>query len=303
MNLSWYGLALCSAVFLGFYDLAKKAAVRNNAIPAVLFWSVVSGALPWLPFVLWSKLAPETLPLHALRVAPLSLPEHALLFLKSFIAGSSWAFAYAALKHLPLSVAAPIRATSPLWTILVATLCFGERPNPRQWLGIAVILGSFYAFTWVSQREGIDFRRNRHVGLMLVATLLASASALYDKYLLQRLRLDVATVQAWFSIYLVAVTLPWFLHWRTVPADRRSPFEWRRSIPAIGLLLLVTDFLYFSAVHRPDAMISLVSPLRRTSVLVSLIAGVHLFRERQLWSKILCVTGLLAGVFLLSRLN
>ena len=301
MNISWVGLALCSALFLGLYDLAKKAAIKNNAIPAVLFWSIVAGALPWIPWILWSYIDPDTVPWEILRVAVLSPREHGLLLTKAILVGGSWAFAYQALQNLPLSIASPIRATSPLWTILVATLLLGERPSLMQWLGVLVILASFYAFSFVGKWEGIDFRRDRHVGCMVIAAVLASASALYDKFLLQNAGLEPSTVQAWFSVDLILVTAPWFVAWWRQDPQRRAPFQWRASIPAIGLLLLVTDFLYFSAVHRPDALISLVSPLRSTSVLVSLVAGVHLYKEQNLRPKAICVLGLLGGVFLVSQ--
>ena len=53
--------------------------------------------------------------------------------------------------------------------------------------------------------------RNKWIGCMMVATLLGACSALYDKYLLQVIGLPVATVQAWFSLYLVVVLLPFYI--------------------------------------------------------------------------------------------
>ena len=295
----WFTLSLLSAGFLGFYEIAKKVSVRDNAVPPVLFFNVMTSALLWLPFVIWSKTAGDTLPFEMLRVASLTGTAHGQLFLKAIIAGSSWIFASFALKHLPMSIAAPIRASSPLWTILIATLFMQERPNPLQWVGVAIILLSFWAFSLVGRREGIHFHRDRWVGFMLLATLLGSFSALYDKYLLQNKSMTPSTVQAWFSIYLVVFMTPLMIHW-TMRRRRLERFQWRWAIPMIAVLLLVSDFLYFSAIADKQAMISLISPLRRTSVVIAFIAGILMYKEKNWRSKAVCIVTMLIGVYVLS---
>jgi drug/metabolite transporter (DMT)-like permease len=215
------------------------------------------------------------------------------------IAGSSWMFATFALKHLPMSIAAPIRASSPLLTILIAVAFMNERPSPKQWLGVTVIVASFYAFSLVGRKEGIHFHRNRWVGFMVLATLLGACSALYDKFLLNGMGLRSSTVQAWFSIYLVIVMTPLFVWWRV--RDRKTnPLQWRWSIPMIAVLLLISDFMYFTAIEQPDALISVISPLRRTSVIIAFVAGVRVYGEKNWRPKAVCIASLLAGVYVLS---
>lgn len=297
--MNWMIVSLCSAVFLGFYEIAKKAAVRDNAVPPVLFFNVLTSAFLWLPLLILSHVARDWVPFEWLVVDPVSWRDHGLLFAKSVIAGSSWILATFALKHLPMSIAAPIRASSPFWTILIAVAFMHERPNLSQWLGVTVILASFYAFSLVGRREGIHFHRDRWVGFMVVATLLGACSALYDKFLLQSLGLKSSTVQAWFSMYLVIVMIPLFVRWQLW--DRKtSPLQWRWSIPMIAVLLLISDFLYFSAIEQPGALISVISPLRRTSVIIAFIAGVHVYGEKNWRPKAVCIASLLVGVYVLS---
>ena len=105
-------------------------------------------------------------------------------------------------------------------------------------------------------------------------------------------------VQAWFSVYSAVIMIPVLLWWRT-RADRNR-FEWRWSIPLIGVTLLAADFLYFTAVAQPEALISLISPVRRTAVIVSFVLGIVLLKEKHVVAKGACVVGILAGVFLLA---
>ncbi|MFQ3224449.1 MAG: transporter family protein [Lentimonas sp.] len=296
--MSWIILSILSALFLGFYDLAKKHALRENAVFPVLFFGIVTSACIWLPFVIWSHLSPESYPAADFLITPIGLRAHGLLFLKSALVAGSWIFGYFALKHLPLSIAGPIRATSPLWTILLATCLMGESPNSWQWLGIAIVLASFYAFSFVGKKEGIHFHRDKWVGYIIVATLIGACSAIYDKYLLQTVGLRPADVQAWFSIYLVPAMAPFYLLWLK-GAWKRGTFHWRWTIPLIGCCLLIADFLYFTAITQDDALISVISPVRRTSVVITFLGGIYLYGEKNVRIKAICIGALLIGITLL----
>jgi drug/metabolite transporter (DMT)-like permease len=295
---SWLLLTLASAFLLGLYDYFKKVALRDNAVLPVLFGSVAAGAVVWLPFIGWSVLSPETLPAEALRVSGITPREHLLLLGKALLVGTSWLCGYFGIKSLPLSIATPIRATGPLWTISLAVLLFGETPTPKQWLGVAVILVSFFAFTFVGRREGIHFHRNKAVFFMIGATLLGALSSLYDKFLLQNASLTPCQVQAWFTVYTSVILLPPLWLWRR--QKNRHAFHWHWAIPVIGITLLAADILYFTAIAQPDALISLISPVRRTSVIVSFLLGIFLFREKHIRSKGACIAGIITGVILLS---
>ncbi len=298
--MNWMILSLCSSVLLGFYEIAKKAALRDNAVPSVLFLHVVTAAALWAPLLLLSQAdSAWTLP-HVLQVDSIGWREHAMLFAKAVLAGSSWILASYALKHLPMSIASPIRASSPIWTILIAVLFMHERPSPGQWLGVTVIVGSFYAFSLVGKTEGIHFHRDRWVLFMTAGTVLGACSALYDKYLFQTVKMRPSTVQAWFSVYLTIVILPLFVNW-LLRHRSSARFEWRWSIPTIAvLLLLISDFLYFTALDQPGALVSLVSPLRRTSVVIAFVAGIRIYGEKNWRPKAVCIASLLVGVYVLS---
>lgn len=175
---------------------------------------------------------------------------------------------------------------------------FPRVPTIKQMAGMAVIFLAFFAFTIVGRREGIRFHRDKSVFFMIAATLLGAASALYDKYLLQAADLSPGQVQAWFSVYTCVLLIPPM--WLWLRMKDRHPFHWHWAIPVIGITLLLADILYFTAISRPDALISLISPMRRTSVVVSFLLGILIFREKQILAKGLCVAAIVVGVLLLS---
>ena len=292
----WITLSLSSALFLGLYDIAKKAAVHNNAVPPVLLLNVMTAALLWSGPVAASYVMGGESSGTIQSLSQISAFQHALLFAKSALVGASWTLALFALKHLPISIATPIRSTSPLWILMCAVLWLGERPSVTQWIGIALVLSAFLFFSRVGLKEGIRFHRDRWIALMFGATLLGSASAIYDKYLLQTMQLSPAVVQAWFSIYLVPVMCPlagyWYLYQR-----RTRPFQWRWSIPMIAVLLLIADYLYFFAITEEGALIAVISTLRRSSVIVAFLFGIVQLKEQNWRLKAPCIAAILIGVF------
>jgi drug/metabolite transporter (DMT)-like permease len=295
----WTAASLVSAFFLGIYDLFKKSSLKDNAVVPVLFLSTVSSALVWGVLLGWQRCYPGVVP-EALRVDFLTPHQHAQLLLKSLIVAASWVAGYFGLKHLPVSLASPIRATGPVWTVMGALTLLGERPTSLEWCGIATTLASFVGLSMAGRKEGIHFHRDKWVWAMIAATILGAMSSLYDKYLLGRKGYSAATVQAWFSIYLVVALAPLALGWwrRWWP---RGTFHWRWSIPLIGLSLLLADYIYFNALRDPAALVSLVSSVRRGSVLVGFCGGLLFFGEKNGWAKLPAVIGVLIGILLTIR--
>ena len=294
--MNWVAATLLSAFFLGIYDLCTKHAVRANAVTPVLFFSTLTGATVWLGLLLVQAIHPGLLP-PSLVTDTLTAKQHLQLLLKSGIVAASWIGTYYALKHLPLSLGAPIRAMSPLLTLFGAILILGERPSWLETIGILTTLGSFVGLSIAGAQEGVHFHRNKWVGFLLVGTLFGAVSSLYDKYLFTTLNFSVPTVQCWFQIYLVAFFAPFTLGWK-LRLWQRNEFHWRWTIPLIALALLVADYLYFSALRHPDALVAIVMSLRRASTLVAFAGGLLIFREVNGWKKLPAVIGILAGIIL-----
>ena len=294
--MTWIEASLVSALFLGVYNLCIKHAIRDNAVLPVLFFSTLTGATVWTSLLLVQVAHPGLLP-ASLVTDRLTGVQHFQLLLKSAIVTASWIFTYFGLKHLPLSLGSPIRATTPLWTLGGALLILGERPDGMQLLGVITTLLAFFGLSLAGRLEGVHFHRDKWVGFLLAGTMLGAVSSLYDKYLLASAHFSVPTVQCWFSIYLVVLFMPFAIGWKR-RWWVRGEFHWRWTIPIIALSLLVADYVYFWALRQPGALVSVVMSLRRANTLVAFSGGLLLFRERSNWQKILAVLGILLGIAL-----
>ena len=329
----WLALAFISATFLGFYDTSKKASLKDNAVLPVLFLNTVFSTLIFSPFLLdyiggfgwftgtfldtfpFNRITQTTdyqhiaelpcLPGHAGQSSnSLSFSEfagthpelcaHLLVVLKAFIVLSSWICGYFGLKHLPLTIVGPINATRPVIVLVGAMLIFGERLNVYQWIGVLISLSSIFLMSRAGKKENIDFRSNRWIWCVAAATLMGAVSGLYDKHIMKSL--SPMFVQSWFNLYqmiimAVVCALMWYPR-----RHQTTPFHWSRAIPLISIFICLADFAYFTSLNDPDSMISVVSLVRRSSVIISFLCGVIIFKERNIKAKVLDLALLLAGM-------
>jgi transporter family protein len=297
--LSWLALAALSAVFLGLYDVSKKTSLDDNAVLPVLFFCTLAGALLLAPVACFGWLRPDLAAGMHLAMAPLGARGHLLVVLKAAIVTLSWMFTYFALKHLPISLASPIRASAPVFTVIGAVVLFAEIPTALQTLGIALTLGSYYLFSLVGREEGIAFEKNRWVWMLFAGTLVGAVSGLYDKHLLQVERLAPTSVQVFFTVYAAVLQGIIVLVFWWPRRKATTPFEFRLTIPLVALLLVLADNVYFRAVSEPEALISVVSAIRRSNVAISFVVGGILLRERLHARKVLALAGVLIGALLL----
>lgn len=295
----WIWLGLVSMLFLGVYDVFKKHALRENAVLPVLFLSNLASGLMAVALLFGSALMPQVMDSLGLLVEPVTVKGQGLLFIKSMIVSISWVLAYFAMKHLPITIVSPIRASGPVWTLVGAIVLFHEAPTGIQWAGMALIFVSYFAFSLVGREEGIHFHRSKWVLCIFMATLIGTTSTLYDKWLIHNKGFTPVQVQAWYVFYLMVIFTFYFavLWW---PQRKRStPFVWRWSVPLIGVVLFFADFAYFVGLSSPDALIIILSILRRCSVLVSFVAGAFLFKEVNKRKKAWVLLGILMGVLLI----
>jgi len=300
----WLLSAFLSAALLGFYDVFKKQSLKNNAVIPVLFLNTLFSSLIFLPFIISSAVQPETLRGTLFFVPVAGWEVHKYIIAKSCIVLSSWIFGYFGIKHLPLTIVGPINTTRPVMVLLGAMIVFGERLNLYQWTGVMLALLSFFMLSRSGKNEGIDFRHNKWIYFVVLASIFGAASGLYDKYLIAPaneggMGLDRLIVQSWYNIYqffmmgIVLMAL-WYPNHKST-----TTFRWDWCIICISIFLTTADFAYFYSLSLDGAMISIVSMIRRGSVVISFLFGAMVFREKNLKSKFLDLILVLIGMVFL----
>lgn len=287
---------LGSALILGIYDITKKSAVKDNSVMPALFYATLCGSVFFLMIALYRG--------NFLSLWQMGLDRKFFLaiFLKSMIVSASWICVYYAMRDLPISIAVPIRASSPLWVFFGSLILYHEIPTLLQGAAMFLIFSGYYLFSVFGKLEGITFRHSKGLYLILLGTLIGAGSALYDKLLLGKMKYPHDAVQFWFSIDLVLILgAAYFI--RSILFRKSAPrriFQWRWSIPVTGILLIGADFLYFYALSIPDTPISILSLVRRSNCIISFAVGSIWFHEVNKRKKACALALILLGIVLLA---
>lgn len=299
----WLALAFLSAALLGFYDVFKKQSLKENAVIPVLCLNTLFSSLIFLPFIILSATS-SVLDDTIFHVPASDWEVQKYVLLKSCIVLSSWIFGYFGMKNLPITIVGPINATRPVMVLLGALLVFDERLNLYQWIGVLMAIFSFFMLSRSGKKEGIDFKHNKWIYFVVLASFLGAVSGLYDKYLMAPvdqggIGLNRMVVQSWYNIYqfFMMGAMLMLLWWPK--RKNTTPFHWHWVIILISIFLSAADFVYFYALSLDGAMISIVSMIRRGSVVVSFIFGAMAFREKNLKSKAIDLILVLIGMIFL----
>jgi bacterial/archaeal transporter family protein len=129
---TWLTFALLAAVFAGLTAVFAKLGLTGvDSDYALLLRTIVVVCILGPLVALTGK-----------WTNPLTLPPRSLIFLalSALATGASWLFYFRALQSGAVAQVAPIDKLSVGFAAVLAVLFLGERPDAREWFGIALVV-------------------------------------------------------------------------------------------------------------------------------------------------------------------
>lgn len=276
----WALLAVFSAILLGVYDVAKKKALQKNGVLAVLLVATALSTLFVSPF---------------LSIGPAG--DHLRLVLKAVLVTASWISGMIGLKLLPLTTVSTIKGSRPVFVVLFSIILFGEKLNWMQWTGIAIVLFALWLLGRTSRSDGTQKARRTGFIYMGVSIVTGVASALYDKYIISGM--EPMFVQSWTNLFITLILAVIVGIKALIDGEKREKIRWDWTLLVVAVLITGADALYFFSLKQPGALLSVISVVRRASVLVTFVLGAILFKEGNVKRKALNMLLMAAGVVIL----
>lgn len=226
-----------------------------------------------------------------------TMHDHMRMILKAILVTSSWISGLAALKSLPITTASSIKASRPIIVVALSLAIFGEKLNAWQWAGVITVIFALWLLSRTSRKDGIAFAKSRGVAYMVISVLTGAASALFDKYIMADMQ--PLFVQSWANVYITAMLGACTLVQRFVAKSEFKPFKWDWTLVVIAVFITAADMLYFFALKQDGALLSVISLIRRSSVIVTFGLGAWLFKEHNIKDKAIDLAIILLGLFFL----
>ena len=294
----WIWLALISAVLLGFYDVAKKYALKRNGIYFVILAATAFSTLFLCPFLSSGPAA------YHLKIA-----------VKALIVTVTWLSGMEALRLLPITTVSTFKASRPMFVVLFSIIIFGERLNVWHWLGVAAVAVALWLLGAASGKEGFRFGSGRGFWALVISMATGVASALWDKYIIKSFVFDGPLspvyaalpaelqvplfLQAWTNLYITAILAVIVAVKAIREGSAREHFRWDWALLAIAVLVTLSDAVYFLAISQEGSLLSVIALVRRFSIVVTFVVGAIIFREGKIKGKSVALAFMIAGILLL----
>ncbi len=279
----WMWLVLLYGVFKGFREIVKKKALEKNSTIEVLFMYTL------LAFLLVTPEAP-----NALNVEP---KYYFYIGLKSFVLFLAWIFSYKAIKKMPLSLYGVLELSRVLFATLLGVVVLQETLGVFQVAGLVLVsLGLLLLKYKPKSKEGSAAgKESVDVKLVIMAfasCLFNAVSGLLDKLLMREI--SSAQLQFWYMLFLVLMYLAFLLVTRT-PVHLGSLIK-NYWIWILSILIVVADRALFVANGMADSRITVMTLLKQSGCIVTILAGRFLFHEKNTGHKLFCAAIIIAGI-------
>ena len=288
----WILFALASAIFAGLTSILAKCGIRKtDSTLATAVRTVVVLAFSWLMvFVVGSQS----------QLA--QIPGRTLLFLvlSGLSTGASWLCYFRALQTGDINKVVPIDKSSTVLTILLAFVLLGETPDVYSLAGVVLILAGTLLMV---ERKASSAPAGKGGGWLLYAVLsavFASLTAILGKIGISGIESNLGTAIRTG----VVLVMSWVMVFVTGSGSQVTHIPGRELlfICLSGLATGASWLCYYRALQ--DGPASVVVPIDKLSILVTIAFSRLVFRERLSKKAALGLTAIVAGtvVMLIPRL-
>ncbi len=277
----WILFVALFGLFKGIREPIKKKALEKDSLLGVLFIYTLIGFIMVLPTA------------HdVLKITPWVF---FLICIKSFSIFSAWMSAFISVRKMPVSLYGVIDMSRVLFSTCLGILFLGEKITPKGSIGlITVLLGLFLVNRKKNRKdEDVDLK---YIWLTVLSCFLNAISGTLDKYIMSGYEITSAQLQFWFML-LLTLFYGIFILIRREKINLRSCLK-NPYIYALSILLVAGDKMLFIANSYPDSKVTVMTLIKQCSVLVTVIAGKLIYKEKNTVYKLICAIVILGGILI-----
>ena len=331
----WIACVLLYGVLKGAREIFKKKAMaKSTVIEVLVLYTVLSLVCvivtTGVEIAVGDTGAREYL--FGLRAG-----QYGAIAVKSFVIFVAWICGFRALRKMPVSVYAILDMARVVFSALLGILVLRERPSLTQGAGIVLVCLGLFLLRFVKEPAEepakkpaepettgtknsepdpaaaknaesenaspedatVTAPRRRtgfYVFLAMVSCFLNAVSGNMDKVLMRGGDLSSGQLQLWYMVFLVAFYVIYVLVRKirlNVRGMLKNPWIWGLSI-----LFVIADRALFIANGYADSRVIVMTVLKQSCSIVTILGGWLVFREKKIGQKLLCAAVVIAGIVL-----
>ena len=280
----WIWLVLLYGILKGVREIVKKKALENNSTIEVLFMYTFLSFVMVLPT---AKLSVGIEPRFYLYIA-----------MKAFVIFLAWMFSFRAIKKMPISLYGVLDLSRVFFATMLGVVVLKEALGVLQMFGLLFVSAGLFLLKYHPKSLRVDYSGEaveaKYVVMAFVSCLLNAVSGLLDKILMRDI--TSSQLQFWYLLFLTLFYLAFILVTRT-------PVKWKQAVSnkwvgLLRLLIVVADKALFVANGMAGSRITVMTLLKQSGCVVTILAGRFLFKEKDTTHKLVCAAIIIFGIVL-----
>lgn len=277
----WILYVLFYGLMKGARDVVKKIALdKNNFIEILVAYTGIS----------------------LLMVVPtagdaLEMDKHFFIYiaLKAFVIFLAWICSFKAIKKLPVSVVGLIDLSRVLYATLLGVIILGEVMKGTQYIGLALVcLGLLvlkYVSTTPTDSKNHEDIKTVYVLLALASCVLNATSGLMDKILMKDI--SSSQLQFWYMLFLFFYYIIFVIFTRAKISLSVLKNGW---VWLLSIMFVLADKALFIANANPESRVTVMTLIKQSCCIVTIIGGKLIFKEKNILKKMLCAAIIISGI-------
>lgn len=279
MDNLWILFIFIYSLLKGTREGMKKAALRKSSSDEILFFYTLIGFILTLPS---SKDALALEPVYIL-----------FSFIKAAVVCTAWIFALEALKNMSISLYGIMDLSRMIFSTFLGVFVLGESFTLPKAIGIAFVIAGLML---ANLKKNTDSKGV--TAPVLAAALLNcffnAVSGTMDKVLMKHMA--SSQLQFWFMLFMTLIYgAIIFIRKEKISVTSIRTNYW---IPLMSISLIVGDRLLFEANANPASEVTLMTVIKQSSVMVTVLTGWLVFKEKHILYKMMCTLIVLIGIFI-----
>ena len=274
----WIFFALAYGMLKGVRECMKKFALKKSSLMEILFFYMLIGFLFTLPDL------KSAVALDAFYIF--------WIFVKSLLVCTGFILSFMAIKRMAVSLYSVVILSQMVFTTIFSVAFLKEPFGITNFIGLSLVISGLVLVN--IKKDGGKGEKFKFLPLVLAVmyTFFNAISATMDKVLMRHM--SSGQLQFWFMFFSVII-------YGIIVIVKREKISLKTLktnywIAIMGILLMLGDRILFEANGHPNSKVTIITLLIQCSVIVSILIGRVVFKEKNILYKMFCSCIIISGI-------
>lgn len=276
----WIIFVIIYGILKGSREPVKKTILKDCSVLSTLFVYTAIGFLMSVP--------------TAKEITNVPPYIFGLILLKSFSIVVAWIAGFVAIKKVPVSIYGITDTSRVIFSTLMGVVFLGEHLTEKSVIGLILVVIGLYIAN--AKKDKNSEYKMKYIWILILSCGLNGISGTLDKYIMSTGTITSSALQFWFMLTLSIMYLLYsFIKREKLEIKKCLKNPW---IYVLSFSLILGDRLLFIANSDPNSKVTVMTLIKQSSAVVTIILGRVIYKEKNIIKKLICAGIIITGIMI-----